>query len=139
MKKLIKTLKYLFVWRFVYLYLIICFFVDNFFVMIFFILITLISRTLSMNPISPLGHSVLWKKHALNHPKPVTMIKAQIPYSSPPQDMDKHSILCSPLSSCANSPESVAKNILSDTPKSIDIEPFEEHHELLSPLVMTSE
>ena len=138
MKILVITLRYLHVWRFVYLLLSVLF-VDSFFFMIFPILLILIPRVLSMNPISALGHSALSKKYGLNKPPPATMIRAQTPYSSPPQVMDKNSALCLPLPLCANSPELVANANYSDTPKSIDIKSSEEHLDSSSSPVITRE
>jgi hypothetical protein len=139
MRKFVITKKYINVWRCVYLIITVDFFVVIFFSMIILILLTLIPCVLTMNTISAFGHSVLWKKYGRDEPSSAATVKAETPHSSPPQPMDTYQPPCSPLTPCDSNRESLTNVAHRDTPKSIDIEPLEEHHQPSPPSVISRE
>ena len=138
MRKSVMTSKYLIIWRFVYL-IIILFFVGTFLSMIFPILLSLIPRVLTMNPISASGHSALWKNYGLNHLPPAEKVKIEPSHSSPSRTIDSYQAPCSSLLPCVSHPEWLSNATHRDTPKSIELEPIEEHHESSSSPVITRE
>lgn len=107
--------------------------------MIFLVLLTIIPCVLTMNSLSPRGHVALWKKHARNDMLPAASVKAEIPYSSPPQAMNKYQSPCSPFSPCAKISELLVDTAHQDTPKSIEIEASEEQDESSPPPAITCE
>jgi hypothetical protein len=106
---------------------------------LFLILLSLISRVLTMNTISAMGHSALWKKYAVNHLPSSAKIKVETPHSSPSRTIDSYQAPCSPLLPCVSSSEQLASADHRDSPKSIEMELLEEHRESPSSPAMSRE
>ncbi|UJR16712.1 hypothetical protein I4U23_003612 [Adineta vaga] len=105
------------------------------------LIFTLVPHVLTMNPISALGYSALWKNHRRNQPSSaisiqketplpsVAAIQKETPLSSPIQVIDNNQLICSPPQSCINNFHSPTNDVREDTPKSIENESIEEHDE----------
>ena len=105
--------------------------------MLFPVLLCLIPHVLSMNEISALGHAALWKKYGLKNAPSAVIAKVETAHSSPSRAIDNQQVPCFSWQPCASSPDQLPSVPHTDTPESIEMEPFEEQRDLSSSPVMS--